>query len=140
MELASLVESVLDEATETGENASINSVDRIIIEGDPVALRRMITNLVDNALKYGAAARGRVYRREGHAVIEIDDDGPGVPPPDLERVFDPFFRGEPSRNRDTGGIGLGLALVRSVARAHGGDAVLINRPDGGATARVSLPL
>jgi signal transduction histidine kinase len=140
MELASLVESVLDEAAETGENASIERTDRLIIEGDPVALRRMIANLVDNALKYGGAARGRVYTLDGYAVIEIEDDGPGVQSADAERVFDPFFRGEPSRNRDTGGIGLGLAVVRSVARAHGGDAVLLNRPGGGATARVSMPL
>lgn len=140
MELASLVESVLDEAAEMGENASIERTDRLIIEGDPVALRRMIANLVDNALKYGGAARGRVYALDGYAVIEIDDDGPGVRSSDAERVFDPFFRGEPSRNRDTGGIGLGLAVVRTVARAHGGDAVLLNRPGGGAMARVSMPL
>jgi two-component system OmpR family sensor kinase len=140
MELASLVESVLDEAAETGAKASIEQADRLVIEADPVALRRMITNLVDNALKYGGAARARVYEKNGNAIIEIDDDGPGIPQSDADRIFDPFFRGEPSRSRETGGIGLGLAVVRSVARAHGGDATVVNRPDGGATARVSLPL
>jgi len=139
MELASLVESVLDEAAETGAKASIEQADRLVIEADPVALRRLITNLVDNALKYGGAARARVYRNGDNAIIDIDDDGPGIPPSDADRIFDPFFRGEPSRSRETGGIGLGLAVVRSVARAHGGDAFLINRPGGGATARVSLP-
>ncbi|MBI1405085.1 MAG: HAMP domain-containing protein [Caulobacter sp.] len=140
LELASLVESVLDEAAETGAQASVDRTDKLVIDGDPVALRRLVNNLVDNALKYGGAARGRVFADGHDAVIEIDDDGPGVPDHEQERVFEPFFRGEPSRNRETGGIGLGLAVVRSVARAHGGDAVLINRPGGGLTARVTLPL
>jgi two-component system OmpR family sensor kinase len=73
-------------------------------------------------------------------VIEVDDDGPGLNGADKERVFEPFFRGEPSRSRETGGAGLGLAVVRSVARAHGGDAALENRPGGGLRARARLPL
>lgn len=139
-ELASLVESVLDEAAETGADAAAEGTEKLVIDGDPVGLRRMVTNLVDNALKYGGQARGRVFRDGDHAVIEIDDNGPGIPADELDRAFDPFFRGEPSRSRETGGIGLGLAVVRSVARAHGGDAELINRPEGGLTARVTLPL
>jgi two-component system, OmpR family, sensor kinase len=140
LELASLIESILDEAAETGSNATAETCEKLVIDGDPVALRRMVSNLVDNGLKYGGAVRGRVFARDGEAVIEIDDDGPGVSDADSERVFEPFFRGEPSRNRETGGIGLGLAVVRSVARAHGGDAILVNRPEGGLTARVTLPL
>jgi signal transduction histidine kinase len=140
LELASLIESVLDEAAETGADAAVDRTEKLVIEGDPVALRRLAANLVDNALKYGGKARGRVFREDDHAVIEIDDEGPGIPPQEAERVFEPFFRGEPSRNRETGGIGLGLAVVRSVARAHGGDAELVNRPEGGLTARVRLPL
>jgi signal transduction histidine kinase len=112
----------------------------VVVEGDPVALKRLFGNLLDNAIKYGKAARIRVFRLEDHAIVEIDDDGPGVPEKELERVFEPFYRREPSRNRDTGGIGLGLAVVRTVARAHGGDAELINRNGGGLTARVSLPV
>jgi len=140
LELASLVESVIDDAAETGSDASIEPGERIIIEGDPLALRRMAANLVDNAVKYGARARGRVFAVDGHAIIEIDDDGPGIGDGDMERVFDPFYRGEPSRSRETGGAGLGLAVVRSIARAHGGDVTLTNRQGGGLTARVSLPL
>jgi two-component system OmpR family sensor kinase len=140
LELASLVESVIDEAAETGADAAIESGERIVVEGDPLALRRMVANLVDNAVKYGARARGRVFAESGQAIIEIDDEGPGVPAGEMERVFDPFFRGEPSRSRETGGAGLGLAVVRSIARAHGGDVTLRNRPEGGLTARVSLPL
>ncbi|KQZ31202.1 ATP-binding protein [Caulobacter sp. Root1472] len=139
LELASLLESIIDEAAETGGQASVELGEKIVIDGDPVALRRLLTNLVENGLKYGGAVQARV-RAEGRlAVIEIDDNGPGIVPAELDRVFEPFFRSEPSRNRETGGIGLGLAVVRSVARAHGGDATLHNRPEGGLRARVELP-
>jgi signal transduction histidine kinase len=94
---------------------------------------------VENAVKFGGAARARVFREGPTIVVEIDDDGPGVPEEDLERVFDPFYRREPSRSRQTGGAGLGLAVVRSVARGHGGDVTLFNREGGGLTARVMLP-
>ncbi len=140
LELSSLVESILDEAAETGSDATALPSDRLVIEGDPVALRRLIDNLVENALKYGQRVRGRVFVEDGCAIIEIDDDGPGVPAHEIERLFEPFYRGEPSRSRETGGAGLGLAVVRSIARAHGGDVTLHNRVDGGLTARVSLPL
>ena len=85
-------------------------------------------------------ARARVFRDESTAFVEIEDDGPGIPPEDADRVFEPFYRREPSRSRQTGGIGLGLAVVRSVARGHGGDVALVNRMGGGLTARVQLPL
>ncbi|CAN5356435.1 ATP-binding protein [soil metagenome] len=139
LELASLLESVIDEAAETGGQAAVERGEKIVIDGDPVALRRLLTNLVDNGLKYGGAVQGRVHVEGRMAVIEIDDDGPGIAPAELDRVFEPFFRSEPSRNRETGGIGLGLAVVRSVARAHGGDATLHNRAGGGLRARVELP-
>ncbi len=139
LELASLVETVIDEATLTGADATVEQSDRVVVDGDPLALKRLVVNLVDNALKYGLSARARVYRSGGMAVIEIDDRGPGIPEPDIERVFEPFFRLEVSRSRETGGIGLGLAVVRAVARSHGGDVVLRNlRP--GLSARVTLPL
>ncbi|MET0336885.1 MAG: HAMP domain-containing sensor histidine kinase, partial [Caulobacter sp.] len=140
LELASLLESVIDDAAEMGGAASVERADRIIIDGDPLGLRRLVSNLVDNATKYGGAARGRVFAEDGSAIIEIEDDGPGVADHEIERVFDPFYRGEPSRNRETGGIGLGLAVVRSIARSHGGDVTLHNRVGGGLTARVRLPL
>ena len=111
-----------------------------MVDGDPIALKRLVTNLVDNALKFGSKARGRVYPEAGMAVIEVDDDGPGVPDGEVERAFEPFHRLETSRSRDTGGIGLGLAVVRAIARGHGGEVVLQNRPGGGLRARVTLPL
>jgi signal transduction histidine kinase len=139
LELASLLESIIDEAAETGGEAAVELGEKIIIDGDPIALRRLLTNLVENGLKYGGSVQGRVRAEDRLAVIEIDDKGPGIVPAELDRVFEPFFRSEPSRNRETGGIGLGLAVVRSVARAHGGDVTLHNRPEGGLRARVELP-
>jgi signal transduction histidine kinase len=140
LELVSLVQSIADEMAETGLDVSAEINTPVVIEGDPVALRRLVTNLIDNALKFGARARARVYCENGAAVIEVDDDGPGIPEGEREQVFEPFRRGERSRSRETGGAGLGLAVVRSVARAHGGDAELSNRHDGGLRARAHFPL
>jgi len=140
LELSSLLESLCDEMAETGAATEIDLGEKVVIEGDPMALRRLFTNLLENAVKYGGGARTRVFREPASAVVEIADDGPGIPADDLERVFDPFYRREPSRSRQTGGIGLGLAVVRSVARGHGGDVILVNRSGGGLTARVILPI
>jgi two-component system OmpR family sensor kinase len=140
LELSSLLESLCDEMAETGADTEVERGDKVILEGDPLALRRLFANLLENAIKFGSRARARVYRDAVSAVVEIEDDGPGIPEAEVDRVFEPFYRREPSRSRQTGGIGLGLAVVRSVARAHGGDVTLINRAGGGLTARVQLPL
>lgn len=140
LELSSLVESLCDEMAETGSHTQVERGEKVIVEGDPMALRRLISNLLENAVKFGGQARARVFADAGNAIVEIDDDGPGIPPADSEKVFEPFYRREPSRSRETGGIGLGLAVVRSIARGHGGDVNLINRLGGGLTARVQLPL
>jgi len=140
LELSSLLESLADEMSETGQDVVVDQADRIIIDGDPLALRRLFNNLLENAVKFGRVARVRVFSDQASAVVEIDDQGPGLPLSELEQVFEPFYRREVSRSRETGGIGLGLAVVRSVARAHGGDAGLENRTGGGLTARVRLPL
>lgn len=140
LELSSLVESLCDEMAETGAATEVEAGEKVVLEGDPMALRRLIANLLENAVKFGGRARARVFQSDGHAVVEIDDDGPGIPENDAEKVFEPFYRREPSRSRQTGGIGLGLAVVRSIARGHGGDVSLINRAGGGLTARVQLPL
>lgn len=140
LELVSLVETVADEMAETGLTVSAEGKGPVVIHGDPIALRRLVTNLMDNAVKFAGHARARVYEEGGSAVVEVDDDGPGVPESEREKLFEPFQRGEPSRSRATGGSGLGLAVVRSVARAHGGDATLENRVGGGLRARACLPL
>ena len=140
LELSSLLESLCDEMAETGHSTEVESGEKVVLEGDPMALRRLFSNLLENAVKFGGAARTRVFRDASNAIVEIEDDGPGIPPADRERVFEPFYRREPSRSRQTGGIGLGLAVVRSIARGHGGDVDLVNRIGGGLTARVQLPL
>ncbi|WP_370867850.1 ATP-binding protein [Phenylobacterium sp.] len=139
LELASLVESVCDEMAETGAAIEVERAEKVVIEGDPIALRRLVTNLVENAVKFGDRARARVIIEGRAVVIEIEDEGPGIPEDEMERIFEPFYRREPSRSRGTGGIGLGLAVVRSIARSHGGDVTMTNRPGGGLTARVLLP-
>ncbi len=140
LEISSLVETVMDEAAETGADAAVECADKVVIDGDPIALKRLVANLVDNALKFGSQARGRVFTENGMAIVEVEDNGPGVPEDQVERAFEPFHRLESSRSRDTGGIGLGLAVVRAIARSHGGDVFLQNRTGGGLRARVMLPL
>ena len=140
LEVSSLVETVMDEAAETGADAAVERAERAVVDGDPIALKRLVTNLVDNALKFGSSARGRVFAEAGMAVVEVDDNGPGVPEGEIERAFEPFQRLEGSRSRETGGAGLGLAVVRAIARGHGGEVTLQNRAEGGLRARVTLPL
>ncbi len=140
LELSSLLESLCDEMAETGASTEVESGEKVVLDGDPMALRRLFSNLLENAVKFGGRARTRVFRDASNAFVEIEDDGPGIPPSDREKVFEPFYRREPSRSRQTGGIGLGLAVVRSIARGHGGDVDLVNRAGGGLTARVQLPL
>jgi signal transduction histidine kinase len=140
LSLRALVESVADEMADIGADVMVELGDDIVIEADVAGLKSLLANLIGNAVAYAGHARVRIARPDGHALIEVADDGPGLPDDMLERVFEPFFRAEPSRNRETGGSGLGLASARAVARAHGGDITLINRAEGGLLARVLLPL
>ena len=96
------------------------------------------TNLIDNAAKYGKAASAAIHDAEA-IEITIDDEGPGIPEQELARVFEPFYRLEESRSRETGGVGLGLAIAQSIVRAHRGELALGNRPTGGLRAQISLP-
>jgi two-component system, OmpR family, sensor kinase len=140
LSLRALVESVADEMTDLGADVAVAPGEDVVIEADVAGLKALLANLIGNAVAYAGQARIRIARPDGHALIEVADDGPGLPEDLLERVFEPFFRAEPSRNRETGGSGLGLASARAVARAHGGDVTLVNRAEGGLLARVLLPL
>ncbi len=140
VELRALVAHVAGEMADTGLAVSVGDGSDALVDGDALALRRLTGNLLDNAVKFGGRARARVYAQDGAAVLEVDDEGPGVPEAQRETLFEPFRRGEPSRSRQTGGVGLGLAVVRTIARAHGGDAELENLPQGGLRARARLPL
>lgn len=105
----------------------------------PLALRRMLANLTDNALRYGKAAELSALREDDIVKLSIADEGPGVPTDDLERMLQPFERLEPSRGRQTGGAGLGLAIVSALAKSQGGDFKIENRAQGGLRATISLP-
>jgi signal transduction histidine kinase len=107
--------------------------------GKPLALKRCLGNLVNNALQYGEHATVAVMDSDEELTIRVLDDGPGIPQAELERVFEPFYRLESSRNRETGGTGLGLSIARDVAQAHGGSLKLANRSGGGLEARLVLP-
>jgi signal transduction histidine kinase len=127
-----------------GEPASFAGGGRIVLPLRPTWLRRALRNLIGNALRYGGAARVSLDQAEGWVQITVADDGPGIPPADLDRMLEPFTRGEASRNRATGGAGLGLTLASAIARQHGGTLTLANRSraDGmvaGLTARLILP-
>jgi len=134
-----LAEGVVDDLADIGADAQLLPGESVLLEGDPMALRRMVANLCENALKYGGNARLALHRANGHCVLWIDDDGPGIDPAQREQLLLPFVRGESSRNRDTGGIGLGLAVANGIATAHGGELSLDNRPEGGLRASVRLP-
>lgn len=133
-----LLATVREEFVEMGRDVTLEGRALAPLSGKPQALKRCLTNLVANAVKFGT--RARIVARDGAQLeISVCDDGPGVPPEELEKVFEPFYRLESSRNRDTGGSGLGLSIARDVAQAHGGSLVLRNRPEGGLEARLTLP-
>ncbi|MDB5479071.1 MAG: hypothetical protein JWO83_124 [Caulobacteraceae bacterium] len=138
LDLLSVVECAVDDAAATGAEASIVTEAHPIVDGDASALQRLFANLIDNAVRYGKTARVSLRRSEGGALVEIADDGPGLPPEELGRVFEPFYRAERARTLNGGGIGLGLAIARSIAREHGGDVRLVNAPKG-LVALVELP-
>jgi signal transduction histidine kinase len=142
LDLLSLIECVADDATMVGGQVEIVDGNAVTVDGDPVALQRLFANLVDNAVKYGGDAQIEVRREGPLAVVAISDRGPGLSPDELGRVFQPFYRTDVSRNLDKGGVGLGLPIARSTARAHGGDVELTCRGagGGGVTAIVTLPV
>jgi signal transduction histidine kinase len=139
LDLAVLVQSMADDLAETGADVTVVEAALVEIIGDSLALRRLIANLLDNALKYGRSARCRVFQEGEDALLLVDDDGPGIAEDALERMFTPFERGDAARDPSTGGVGLGLALARGIAKAHGGDVWLSRLPTQGLRAHVRLP-
>lgn len=139
-DLRSLVARVCDDAVDAGQDvtASLGGAP-VRFSCQPTALRRALANLIDNAVKYGKRATVTLKEEQGHVLILVDDLGPGIDPGAIEDAFRPFRRLEGSRNRETGGTGLGLAVARTIVRAHGGDIALGNRPEGGLRAAISLP-
>jgi len=130
-------------ATDKNVSVACDSAAGVMVEGDPARLKQVIVNLLDNAIKYTAAGgrvRLTVRREQGFAVLEVADDGIGIPAEALPHVFKRFFRVDTSRSREQGGAGLGLAIVKSICSAHGADIEVISEPGRGSTFRLRQPL
>ncbi len=145
VDLQALAQSVTDDQRAVGADVEVEPGTPAYVLGRPSSLKRALTNLVRNAVLYGGSARLSVLPLADGFAVNVKDQGPGIPEDDLERVFTPFLRLEESRNKASGGVGLGLSVARSTARAHGGDITLANRrADGtdeieGLTATLYLP-
>jgi signal transduction histidine kinase len=140
VDIGTIIETVCDHLVDSGHDVVLHADTYAPLACRPLAIKRAFCNLVENAVKYGTCARVALAKKAEELVVTIDDDGPGIPPGELDRVFDPFYRLENSRSRETGGTGLGLTVARSTIRAHGGDIRLRNRSDGGLSVVVTLPI
>lgn len=140
VDIAALAASVVDDLADAGRPVSLApSTAAWIADVKVIAIKRALTNLIENAVKYGGSALVSLASDAGTITLAVDDSGPGIPEEQLTRVLQPFFRLEGSRNRETGGMGLGLAIAASVADAHGGTLRLTNWPEGGLRAALILP-
>lgn len=139
VDLRSLVASICDDMSDAGQQIEFHETKPLKYACRPFAIKRALTNVIDNAVKYGGGAKVKISSNQDVLQIVVDDDGPGIPDTELDEVFAPFFRLERSRSRETGGAGLGLSIARTIAHAHGGEIVLSNRPEGGLRAVIQLP-
>ncbi|HET6519555.1 MAG TPA: ATP-binding protein [Geminicoccaceae bacterium] len=138
-DLGGLLAEIAERAGRDGTRIELSVPEPIELPLRPLAFRRCITNLVDNARRYGRRVAIEARDRAGAVEVIVDDDGPGIPPEHREEAFKPFYRVEGSRNPDTGGVGLGLAIARDIVLAHGGDIALDAAPLGGLRAVVRVP-
>ncbi len=139
IDIVSVIETIVDDHADLGQAVSLNGVGHGRVLGRLLSLKRVFWNIIGNALKYGGHVSVVIAETPAGLVITVEDDGPGIPDGDMERVFQPFIRLEESRGRETGGSGLGLTIARAVISAHGGDISLANRPEGGLRVTISLP-
>lgn len=139
VDLAALVDAVVEDFRDLGADVAFEDVERLRMRLRPTLFRRAVRNLIENAVKYAGAAEVAITAGERSVAVSVADRGPGIPDDQLAAVFNPFTRLEGSRNRDTGGIGLGLALTRAIVQDAGGEVTLANRPDGGLVATITLP-
>lgn len=140
LDLDSLLDSVCADAADAGQDVQLQGQSGLSIMARPQALRRCLNNLIDNAVKYGHYARVVLEAGQDAVHILIRDGGPGIPPAEQGKVFEPFYRIEGSRSRESGGSGLGLTIAQNIAQQHGGSLQLANRREGGLEVRLSLPL
>ncbi len=139
VDLGVLVGDVCEDAGDSGENVAYTGQRGIDVVCRPTLVRRAVANLIDNAVKYGGNARVKIVHDADRVMIVVDDDGPGIPLGEQEKVFAPFYRREAARDPAKAGVGLGLSIARTVAREHGGDVTLKNRDSGGLRAFIELP-
>jgi signal transduction histidine kinase len=143
IDFSTLVEALADDMAAVCPMEPARIDPNIMVRGDTVALKRVITNLIENACRYAGDCRLELTARGDSVELRVSDHGPGLPPDMLEAVFEPFFRMETSRNRDTGGAGLGLSVARALVEAQGGTLTLANRYEGrtitGLEAKLTLP-
>ena len=139
IDIDALVQTLQADVEEIGGSVEIVGAALGPYAGKPQALKRCLGNVLDNAIKYGKSARVVVDDNDARLTLRVQDEGPGIPESALENVFEPFYRVEPSRNRDTGGTGLGLTIARSIAENHGGSLSVRNRSEGGLEAILTLP-
>ena len=139
LDLDSLLDSVCSDAADAGQNVTLEGQAGMALMGRPIAMRRCLVNLIDNAVKYGQYAQVTVERLTGAARIRIRDGGPGIAPDQLAKVFEPFYRIETSRSRESGGTGLGLTIARNIAEQHGATVLLSNHVDGGLEVTLVVP-
>lgn len=138
LDVAALVQSLADDQMDMGHAVTVQGqAQPLAVQAG--ALRRCLDNLVGNAVRYGGSAEITLQDEPGGLVIAVRDHGPGLPEAELDRVTAPFYRVEASRNRSSGGVGLGLTIAQDIVRRHGGELRLSNAPDGGLLARVWLP-
>ncbi|MBI1366666.1 MAG: HAMP domain-containing protein [Alphaproteobacteria bacterium] len=139
VDLDSLVESICSDMADAGANVACKGGPPVTLHCKRVALKRAVRNLIDNAVKYGGGAEVSTHRDGQYVIIRVDDSGPGIPHDDIGEMLMPFRRGDPSRSRETGGVGLGLSIAQAIAHDHGGRLALNNRKNGGLRAELILP-
>lgn len=139
VDLSALLASVCDDLSDLGHEVSLEAPEKVLCRCRANGLKRAVRNVIENATRYGANARVVLTSGVNGVILTVDDDGPGIPGDRMEDVFQPFVRLESSRNMETGGVGLGLAIARSVVRGHGGDITLENRNSGGLRVVFNIP-
>ncbi len=139
VDLSALVASICDDIADAGARIEFDPPDQVPVPCRRIALKRALTNLIDNAVKYGGMARVWIEDSPDTVEIIVDDDGPGIPQDQLDRIFMPFYRIDTSRNSNRGGVGLGLSIAQAIIHGHGGTIRPQNLPDGGLRVCVSLP-
>lgn len=140
LDLDSLLDSICADASDAGQAVTYQGCGSTMVMARPQALKRCLSNLIDNAIKYGEQAQVSLQLRQNKVIVKIADKGPGIPEAFLEKVLEPFFRLESSRSRESGGTGLGLSIAQNIAQQHGSSLRLTNQQEGGLLVSLSLPL